>query len=113
VVRVTEHYELVFERYLVRIPDGTPAILTEVLRNSPHSVQANARIACRSGQDRLFLNETRLSLCVVLATRASYGLHAGTMKFNTQTEEGISICIIIYTVLMCVYLYISWNKMQE
>lgn len=95
-VHVTKQYELVFERYLVRIPDGTTAIVTEVLHNSPHSVQANARIACWSGQDQLFINEARSSLCVLLATWASSGLHASTMKFNTQNEERKSVRISNY-----------------
>lgn len=86
-VHVTKQYKLVFEVYLVRIPDGTPAIVTEVTRNSPHSVQENARIECQLGQDRLFLSEAHSSLCVVLATWASSGLRAGTRKFNTQNEE--------------------------
>lgn len=95
-----------FERYLVRIPDGTPAIVTEVLRNSPHLVQENARLECRSGQDRLFLNEARSSLCVVLVTWDSSGLHAGTMKFDTQDEERKSVSTIICAVL-CVFIYTS------
>jgi hypothetical protein len=77
----------VFERYLVRIPDGTPDVVIEALRNSPHSVQTNARIACLSGQDLQFLNEARLSLFVVLKTLAGSGLHAGSIKFNTQNEK--------------------------
>jgi hypothetical protein len=35
---------LVFRRYSVRIPIGTPAILTEVFRSFPQSLQANSRI---------------------------------------------------------------------
>ena len=110
---VMKEYELVFERYLVRIPDGTPAIVTEALRNSPHSVQTYARLAFLSGQDRLFLNEARSSLCVVLVTWASSGRHASAMKFNTQNEERKGIRIIICTVLLYIYIYIMWNKMQE
>ena len=87
--------------------------MTEVLRNSSHSVQANARIACRSGHDRLFLDEARSSLCLVLATSASCGMHAGSMKFDTQNEERISVSVIRCAVLLCICLHIVWNKIQE
>ena len=43
------------------------------------------------------------TLFVVQTTSTNFGLHAGSMKFNTQREEWIGICIIICTVSTCIF----------
>jgi hypothetical protein len=51
--------------------------------------------------------QTSTSLFVAQATSEKFGLHAGSMRFNTQSEEWISICIIICIVSTCVFCWTS------
>jgi len=58
----------------------------------------------------LLIDQEHSTLHVVQASAVKFGLHAGSMKFNTQNKECLSVNIIIQIIYICIILYIMCNK---